>query len=159
MNIILAALLVAAIMPASSGTGAHGYDWLVGTWTCKNDHPTTIGGPANQKDVVALANGGGLFEHVTWSGYERSGYIGYLPSTKTWFKQISYPNGDYYRESTTQTGKTTVWSGPYTVAATGATMQVRDTYTIASESELSDVGEYQSGGVWKTGYSGTCTKT
>lgn len=152
------AVILAAMIPASSGSGAHGYDWLVGTWSCKNDQPTTIGGPANQTDTFAHANGGGLFARVTWSGSERSGYFGYLPSSKTWFQQISYPNGDYYRESTTQMGATTVWQGPFTVAATRATMQVRDTYTVLSATEFKDVRQYQASGVWKTGYSGTCTK-
>jgi hypothetical protein len=142
-----------------AGVGAHGYDWFVGTWSCKNDLPSGIGGPAGQTVTVARAANGGFFVRVAGAGFDRSGYVAYVAQTKTWWNPFAYPNGNYASESTTQTGKKTVWSGPYFDAASGKTVQVRDTYTVLGPESYTDVGQYQTNGTWKTGYSGACTKS
>jgi hypothetical protein len=156
----LAACVTATQTPAAAaGTGAHALDWFVGSWTCKNSLPSVMGGPATQTVTVARsAAGSGLSVRIDGNGFERSGYIAYVPSTKTWWNPFAYPNGNYASESTTETGKKTVWNGPYFDAATGQTMQVRDTYTMTGATSYTDTGEYQSGGTWHTGYNGACTK-
>jgi hypothetical protein len=69
-------------------------------------------------------------------------------------------DGSYGTESTTQTGKTTVWTGPAFYGATGKTAQNRDTDVILSSTKFTDLGEYQADdGAWKTQYNLTCTKT
>lgn len=144
--------------PDASGNGAHGYDWLIGTWTCKNAAAATIGGPATQTVTFRKA-AGGIGVSVTGSGFERSGYVAYDAAHATWWRPFSYPNGNHYVESTTQTGKKTVWTGPYTDVASGATFMVRDTFTVESPTQYTDVGEFQSGNAWKVGYDGVCTKS
>jgi hypothetical protein len=155
---------LAVAQPATSwsaeGTGAHALDWFVGTWTCKNSLPSVMGGPAAQTVTVARSvTGSGFSVRIGGTGFERSGYFAYVPSTKTWWNPFSYPNGNYASESALETGTKTVWTGPYFDATTGQTMQVRDTYTTTGATGYTDVGEYQSGGTWHTGVNGTCTKS
>lgn len=145
------------MQPSAAGVGANGYDWLIGSWTCTNAAGVGIGGPVTQT-ITFKRNASGLTVRVTGKGFERSGYLAYVPSTRTWWKPISYPNGNHYVESTTQTGSKTVWTGPYTDVTSGATFLVRDTYTIVSPTQYADVGQYRSGSVWKTGYRGVCKK-
>ena len=146
-----------AMEPPAAGVGAHGYDWLIGTWKCTQNAGQSIGGPATQTMVVAPSTGPGLAVRVRGTGFERSGYIAYVDGT--WWQPFSYPNGNHYAESTTQTGAKTVWPGQYTDVSTGKTFPVRDTYTIVSATEFQDLGEFQSGPTWKPGYTGTCKKT
>lgn len=156
----LLAVLVAATpsFPESAGVGPHGYDWLVGTWSCKNHLPTSIGGPSGQTIVFAPSGFDGLSVRVRGSGFERSGYIAYDAKSKTWWKPVAYPNGDSYTESTTQTGVKTEWKGTYFDASAKQTMNVRDVFTIVSPAKYLDVGQYQAAGLWHTGYNGVCTK-
>ena len=143
---------------SSSGVGPHGYDWLVGNWTCSNTARQPIGGPATQHLAISRSSGG-VAVRSTGVGYERTGYLAYVAATKTWWQTFSYPNGDHYVESTTQTGTKTVWPGSFTDVSTGRKIPVRESYTVVSPTELNDIGQFQSGGVWKTGFSGTCKKT
>jgi hypothetical protein len=84
----------------------------------------------------------------------------YVAKTKKWLGPFALADGSYGSESTTQTGKTTVWTGPVFYAATGKTMQNRDTYVIFSSTKYTDLGELQSeDSTWKTQYKVTCTKT
>lgn len=155
ISLVLGALLVVTPVTVRAN-GA--YDWLVGTWSCTNELAAPIGGPANQTLAVAPSVGGSLAMKMTGSGFERSGYIAYSPSSKTWWNPFSYPTGDYAAESTTQTGATSVWSGSYFQASTGKTFHVRDTYVRHGATRFHDVGQYRSNGVWKTGFRGGCVK-
>lgn len=67
-------------------------------------------------------------------------------------------NGGYGTESSQQTGKKTVWSGPFTDPATGKTVQVRDTYTFPNLTTYTDLYQANVGGTWKTEGNTTCTK-
>lgn len=142
------------------GAGPHGYDWLIGKWSCVNDSPSPTNGPANTTLQVARSNAGSaLSVRVTGNGFDGSGYIVYAASTKRWTNPSIYPDGTFANEATTNTGAKTVWTGPLVNGATGKTTQSRDTYTFVSPTKFVDVGATMSGGVWKKQYTSTCTKT
>jgi hypothetical protein len=147
-----------AATPSVADVGAAGFDWLVGTWTCANNAAAAIGGPSTQTVTYLRNASGGLSLHVNGGSFERTGYLAYLPATRTWWQSVAYPNGSRYGESTKQTGTKTVWAGPYTDVVSGKTFMVRDTFTVVSPAQYEDVGQYQSGSVWKTGYHGICKK-
>lgn len=117
-----------------------------------------MGGPAKQTRVYARVGPGSVSMRVSGPGFERSGYLAYVASTKTWWHPFSYSNGNWAVESTKNVGTKRVYNGAYFNAATGATIPVRDTFVTLSPTRFTDLGEYQVRGVWKTGYNGTCTR-
>lgn len=145
---------------AMAGVGSHGYDWMIGTWSCKNTIPTALAGPANQTLTVTRSNmANALMFRYTGTNYDQAGYITYSPSRKTWWYSWSYPGGSAGNESSSQTGAKTKWAGMIFDAGTGKPFQIRDTYTVYSMTKFNDSGEDMSSGSWKEGYNGTCTKT
>lgn len=165
---MLAALAIApgAVMaqPAMSastlGIGPHGWDYYIGSWSCTNSVPSAMGGPASQALVISRGNAGtALYFRVTAQGFDGSGYVAYSAKTNTWSNPVAYADGSYSYESTSQTGKKTVWAGSYFNATSGATTQIRDTYDLLSASSYTDVTQIKSGAVWKTTYKGSCTKS
>jgi len=139
------------------GVGAHGYDWLLGTWTCTNSMPSAMS-PATMTSTFSRSSAGGvLLFRGTGKNVDSSGYIVYVPKTKTWMNPFVAADGSYGSESTIQTGKKAVWTG--TVYASGKTTPVRDTYVALSLAKWTEVSEYQSGGTWKTAARSTCTKS
>lgn len=148
-----------AMSAATLGVGAHGWDSLIGTWTCTNTTPSAIGGPSTTTIKVSRSTAGPqLFIRISGTNFDATSYQVYSAKTKTWWNPSAYADGSYSSESTTQTGKKTVWSGPYVNAASGKTMQIRDTYAFVSSNKFTDLGEYQAGGAWKTQYTNTCTR-
>jgi hypothetical protein len=142
------------------GVGAHGYDFLVGTWSCVNNAPSAIGGPKSTTLTFARSSdNSAVFARVTGKNFDGSSYITYAAKTKRWSNPSLYPDGSYQNESTTDTGKKTVWTGPYVNGASGKTTQTRDTYVMISPTKYTDVGQSLAGGVWKTQYKITCTKS
>lgn len=164
---LVAVAIVGYALPAQSamstsmlGVGPHGWDYYIGTWSCRNSMPSAMSGPASQTLTISRSNAGpALFFRVSGRGFDQSGYVTYSARTKTWSNPASYADGSYSYESSTQTGKTTVWTGSYFSAASGATMPIRDTYTILSQASYADVSQMRSGGAWKTTYKGTCTRS
>jgi hypothetical protein len=150
------ALAASPMMPASIGVGPHGYDFLVGTWTCKNGMPSPMGGPAVSTLVIARLATGALSFHVSGTNFDASGYVVY--ASKTWWNPSTAANGGYGIESTQQTGKKSVWSGPFTDPTSGKRMQVRDTYTFLSPTTYTDLYQVDTNGSWKTEGNSTCTK-
>jgi hypothetical protein len=148
----------AAMSPSMVGVGPHGYDFMIGSWSCKNSVPSTLGGPAATTVTVARAANGSLSVHVSGTNFGAMGYVAYEPKTKTWWNPSVLATGDYSTESTQQTGKKTVWAGPFFDAASGKTMMIRDTYTMGPAS-FTDLSEAQIGDTWKTEGNTTCTKT
>ena len=148
-----------AMSAASVGVGPHGYDFLVGSWTCKNNMPSSMGGPATTTATIAHSANGTLSFHATGTGFDAMGYIVYAPKTKTWWNPSSASNGSYGTESTHQTGKKTVWSGPFVDPSLGKAIQARDTYTFESGTTYTDLYQVKRGGTWKTEGDSTCTKT
>ncbi len=161
--IVLAATLPlaasAAMAPTGIGVGPHGYDFLVGTWTCKNNVPSPMGGPAASTLVIAHSVSGALAVRVTGSNFEALGFVVYNGNTKTWWSPSTAAGGGYGTESTQQTGKKTTWSGPFTDPSSGKTMQVRDTYTFMNPTTYTDLFQVNMNGTWKTEGNTTCTKS
>ncbi len=145
--------------PSMVGVGAHGYDFLIGTWTCKSNTPSPLGGPSTSTLTGSRSDAGGLFLRSTGKGFDEAGYIAYAAKSKTWWNPNGFSDGGYSEESSTQTGKKTVWTGSYYSAASGKTVQIRDTYTISTMNQFTDLNEVQSAGAWKTQYTITCTKS
>jgi hypothetical protein len=148
----------ASFAASSIGVGPHGYDFLIGSWSCKNAAPSALEGPAEIKATIARAAGGALSFHSVGTAFEAMGYIVYAAKSKTWWNPSMLATGAYGTESTRQTGMTTVWSGPFTDPATGKTMQVRDTYTFPSATTYTDLYQAYVGGSWKTEGNSTCAK-
>jgi hypothetical protein len=141
------------------GVGPHGWDYYIGTWSCGNGVPSAMSGPASQTLTVSRSPAGGLFFRVTGQGFDQAGYVTYAMKTKTWWNPASYYDGSYSLEKSTDTGKKNVWIGTYFNAASGKTMPIRDTYTMLSSTNYTDVTQLKSGAVWKTSYNGNCKKS
>jgi hypothetical protein len=159
LALALAPLVAQAQMTsaATTGVGPHGYDWQIGTWSCTNPMPSAMGGPAHQSMTVTKTSTGALLFHTTGTNFDFSAYDMYVPSKQMWVSPYSGADGTYGSESTSQTGKKTVWVGSSYFPEMGKTMPTRDTY-VNSSNKYTDLGEYSSGGVWKTQYNVTCTK-
>jgi hypothetical protein len=148
-----------AMMASGTVTGAHAYDWMLGTWICKNTIPTALSGPAIQKlTATRSAMPGTIVWRYTAANYDQYGFISYNAKTKMWWSSWAYPSGATGNESTTQSGTKSMWTGTiYDPSA--KPFAIRDTYTVYSSAKFNDVGEDMSGGAWKRGYNGTCTRT
>jgi hypothetical protein len=120
--------------------------------------PSAMGGPTATTLAVSRATNGSLAIHVTGTNFDAVGYVAYNPATKTWWNPSALATGDSSTESSQQTGKKTVWTGPFYQAATGKSTPIRDTYTLASPTVYHDLSEIQTGGSWKTVGNITCTK-
>ena len=145
-----------AMSASMNGVGPHGFDWSIGTWSCTNSMPSPMGGPSSQMLKVTRTSSGALMYHATGANFDNTWYNVYLPKTKSWTSPFMLADGSYGSESTSQTGKTIVWTGT-AVDPNGKTMQVRDT-TGYSGTKYTDLGEARSGAVWKKQYNVTCTK-
>jgi hypothetical protein len=115
-------------------------------------------GPSTTTETFARSANGSLAIRLSGTGFDAMAYIVYVPKTKTWWNPSMLANGGYGTESSQQTGKKTVWSGPFTDPATGKTMQVRDTYTFPTLTTYTDLYQANVGGTWKTEGNTTCTK-
>jgi len=156
-----AALSLSSPMSLSMvGVGPHGYDFLIGTWSCTNSTPTPMSGPTSTMLTFTRSNAdSAILVHGTGKNFDVSSYVAYVSKTKTWWNPSAFADGGYENESTTDTGKKTLWTGSFLDAASGKTIQVRDTYTTPSLNKYIDLGQYQSAGTWKTQYTITCTKS
>jgi hypothetical protein len=140
-----------------NGAGPNGFDWAIGTWSCTNNVPSSMGGPSSQTLNVTKTSSGALLYHAAGKNYDNSWYNVYVPKTKMWVSPFILADGTYGTESTNQTGKTIVWTGT-AIDASGTTTQIRDT-NVYEGTKYTDLGEYRSAGAWKTQYNVTCTKT
>ena len=142
----------------SMGAGPTGYDFLIGTWTCTSSAATAMGGPSTSTLTASRAQAGGaIYIRSTGKGFDEAGYAVYSPKSKTWWNPNAFADGGYSTESSTQSGKKTVWTGVY-VTASGKTIHIRDTYMLSSMTKFTDLDEIQAGGAWKAQYTITCTK-
>lgn len=148
-----------AMMMSGAGMGPHAYDWMLGTWTCKNTIPTALAGPAVQTLTASRSTmSGAIVWRYTGSNFDQYGFIAYAPKTKTWWASWAYPNGGTGNESTKQSGHTSMWTGTL-FDSSGKSYAIRDTYTVYSSTKFNDSGEEKSSGAWKASYNGTCTKS
>jgi hypothetical protein len=149
----------ATMTPSMVGVGPHGYDWLIGSWSCQKSMPTAMSGPAATTLTVTRGVNGTLPIHISGTNFDSLAYTVYDPKTKTWWNPSIYSSGDYSTESSAQTGVKTLWTGLYYHGSTGKSMQIRDTYTMVGMTKFSDLSQAQVGGVWKTQASTTCSKS
>ena len=147
-----------AASSSTAGVGPHGWDFMIGTWTCKNSMPSSMGGPAATTLTVAHSADDALSVHVNGENFDAMGYVVYAAKTKTWSNPSVMANGAYGTETTQQTGRKTTWSGPFVDPSSGKTTQVRDTYTFTSSTSYTDLYQVETGGTWKTEGNTTCTK-
>lgn len=141
------------------GVGPHGYDFLIGTWSCTNSMPSRMGGPSATTITFARSGAGSTSVHVTGTNFDGMGYVVYAAKTKTWWNPSALGNGDHSTESSQQTGKNTIWTGSYFNASTVRTIPIRDTYTMSTLTSFNDLSEAQIGGTWKVQAKTTCTKS
>jgi hypothetical protein len=147
-------------MPLSMvGVGPHGYDFMIGSWSCTNSVPSRLGGPSTSAFTISRSAGGALFVRSTAAGYDTASYVVYSSKTKTWWSPTAYADGSYNLESTRQTGAKTVWTGTLFDASSGKTNPIRDTFTFPNPTTQTDQTQVQMGGTWKTEANTTCTKS
>ncbi len=147
-------------MMSSAGMGLHAFDWMIGTWSCKNSMPSAIGGPAVQMlTATRSSTTGAIIWRYTGKGYDQYGFLSYVPKTGTWWFSWAYPGGSIGNESTKQPGKKMIWTGLIFDSSTGKSMHIRDTYTMSGSTKFNDLGEDDSTGTMKPSYNGTCVKS
>lgn len=144
---------------SSINVGPHGNDYLIGTWTCRNSMPSTLGGPSVITFTASRSSTSSpdIYTRATGAGFDGSGYLHYDSKTQTWWSPATMASGAAVNESSRQTGKTTVWTGTITDAS--GTNPIRDTYVQTVMSSYSDTTEIQRGGTWKTVAKIVCTKS
>ncbi|MBV8066687.1 MAG: hypothetical protein JO113_01835 [Candidatus Eremiobacteraeota bacterium] len=141
------------------GVGAHGYDFMIGSWSCTNSVPSRLGGPSTSSFTISRSANGALFVHSTAENYDTASYVVYAPKTKTWWSPTSYADGSYNFESTRQTGAKTVWTGTLFDASSGKTTSIRDTFEFPNATTQTDLTQVETAGTWKTVANSTCKKT
>src|SRR5580693_3167834 len=87
----LVALTVFALAPSATlpqsmmspsltqGVGPHGYDFLIGTWSCVNSMPATpMSGPSNTTATFSRSGQGtAIFVRVSGKNFDAAGYVAY----------------------------------------------------------------------------------
>jgi hypothetical protein len=141
------------------GAGPHGYDFMIGSWSCSNSVLSRLGGPSTSSFTISRSAGGALFVRSTAANYDTASYVVYSSKTKTWWSPTAYADGSYNVESTRQTGAKTVWTGTLFDAPSGKTSPIRDTFTFSNPTTQNDLAQVQTGGTWRTEANTTCTKS
>jgi hypothetical protein len=146
-------------MPLSMiGVGPRGYDFMIGTWSCRNSVPTRLSGPATARFTVSRSANGALYVRSTAANFDTALYVIYSSRTKTWWSPEAYADGSNEIESTRQTGAKTIWVGTLFDPSSGQTRPIRDIYTFTNPTTQIDVTQVQMSGTWKTENNSTCTK-
>jgi len=165
--VIAASTLVASVAARASGSmsmsavgaGPSGYDWLVGTWSCKNTMPPSkLGALQSSTFTAAKLKDGNIVIHTMSPNGDVTGYNAYDPKSKTWYGPFTDSGGYYGTESTQQSGKTILWTGTF-YSGGGQATPIRDTFTMLSMTQQYDLSEAHIGGVWKATAKTTCTKS
>ncbi len=148
------------MMSASTvGAGPHGYDWMVGTWSCTNPMQASELGALSSTTITATkVKDGGIIVRTASPNGDVTSYYAYLPSTKTWYTPFADSGGKYGTETTKETGKTIHWIGTFN-DTNGSVTPIRDTFTMLSMTKQVDLSEAKMGGVWKVTAKTTCTKS
>lgn len=141
------------------GAGPHGYDYMVGTWSCTNPmQPSELGALASTSFTATKLKDGNIMIRSASPNGDVTAYNAYLTKTKTWYAPFADSGGKYGSESTQQSGKTIRWIGMF-YDADGAATPIRDTFTMLSMTKQVDLAEAKIGGVWKITAKTTCTKS
>jgi hypothetical protein len=130
--------------------------FLVGSWNCDVKVAASASGPAGTDHGVvtySVVPGNALHLHVTAADYAADSYSSYVEKTNTyWMSTIdAYGNASI---ETSADGK--VFAGSST--GSGATTQIRDTFTRPSTGTIRDLQEFQTNGAWSTATDSTCTR-
>ena len=143
------------------GVGPHGYDWLIGTWSCVDNMPSLTADPNAKSRVTVAKNavGDALIGRESAKDFDSVFYSAYNTKTKTWWNPVAFADGSSQNESTNGTGKTETWNGSYFNAKSGTTTRIRDVFTNSPPAEFTDLGQSWLAGTWKTVYFITCKKT
>lgn len=141
------------------GVGPHGYDYVLGTWSCSNPmHPSELGSlPSTTQTATKVRDGNIMFRTASPNG-DVTSYNTYLAKTRTWYGPFADSGGKYGTETTRDTGKTIRWVGTF-YDTDGTATPIRDTFTMLSMTKQVDVSEAKTGGVWKVTAKTTCTKS
>jgi hypothetical protein len=141
------------------GAGPHGYDYMVGTWSCTNSmHPSELGALASTTITATKLKDGNIMLRTASPNGDVTAYDAYLAKTKTWYSPFADSGGKYGTESTQQIGKTIRWIGTF-YDADGTATPIRDTFTMVSMAKQVDLGEAKVGAAWKVTAKTTCTKS
>ncbi len=141
------------------GAGSHGYDWMVGTWSCTNPmHPSELGALASTTITATKIKDGSIMIRTASPNGDVTSYNTYLAKAKTWYAPYADSGGKYGTETTQETGKTIRWIGTF-YDTDGTVTPIRDTFTMVSMTKQVDLSEAKVGGVWKVTAKTTCTKS
>ncbi len=141
------------------GAGPHGYDYMVGTWSCTNTmHPSELGALASTTITATKLKDGNILIRTASPNGDVSAYNAFGAKTKSWFAPFADSGGKYGTEMTQETGKTIRWTGTF-YDTDGTATPIRDTFTMLSMTKQVDLGEAKVGGVWKVTAKTTCTKS
>lgn len=141
------------------GAGPHGYDWMVGTWSCTNPmHASELGALASTTITATKLKDGNIMIRTASPNGDVTSYDAYLAKTKTWYGPFADSGGKYGTETTQETGKTILWVGTF-YDTDGTVTPIRDTFTMLSMTKQVDLSEAKVGGVWKITAKTTCTKS
>lgn len=169
-SIIAAAVFAAAFIPifapgatnmsmTAVGSGANGYDWLVGTWTCTNTMAaSTLGSLPSTPFTASKVRDGNIVVRTASPNGDVTAYYAYVPKTKVWYSPFADSSGYYGYESSPQSGKTIQFTGMFYMTS-GAPVPIRDTYTMLSMRKYYDLSEAKVAGAWKATAKTTCTKS
>ena len=159
---LLPALVIAAqgsMSMAAVGAGPHGYDWMVGTWSCTNTmRASMLGGLPSTTLTITKVSDGNLMIRTTSPNGDVTAYNSYSAKTRTWYSPFADSGGNYGTESTQQSGRTIRWVGSF-YPISGAMTPIRDTFTMLSMTKEYDLSEARVNGAWKAVAKTTCTKT
>jgi hypothetical protein len=167
-NLAILGVLALAIAPGAGlaqstmtmGEGIHGYDFLIGSWTCTNSNPGPMTGPASAS-IVGTAAGAhnAIALRFTGTGLDSSSYISYDPKSNVWSSPAASADGTWAVETTKESGAKVTWSGSGPDPTSGKTVQFRDTFTRPAADTYVDLSELNTGGGWKSIATFTCTKS
>src|SRR5579863_3273269 len=84
----------APIASSAVGAGPNGYDWLVGTWSCKNSmQPSKLGALSSTSLTATKLKDGSIGLHTSSPNGDVTVYYAYVPSSKTWFTPFADSGG------------------------------------------------------------------
>lgn len=153
------ALSATPMSMSAVGAGPHGYDYMVGTWTCVNPmHPSELGALASTTLTATKVKDGNIMIRTASPNGDVTSYSTYIAKTKTWYGPFADSGGKFGTETTQGTGKTIRWVGTF-YDTDGTATPIRDTFTMLSMTKQVDVSEAKAGGAWKVTAKATCTKS
>jgi hypothetical protein len=144
------------------GSGAHGYDFLIGRWNCTDSAPYSIYEPLKLSISYGRAgtDDGTLLGIVRSRGYpdEDDVLVAYVPEANVWVMSYGSTEGFRGKEATQEVGQKIIWVGSEGDRRTGS-MNSRDTWTFQSLTAYNDLAEEQIHGRWTVVGNYTCGKS